>query len=244
MVICNIIVEKSTDKLKSLPDFVNVCDKHWKIVNKIPTLIYGYKTAKELYPNDLKIGERYLRQNIQWSYTEEEMQSECWLDDFVKESVAKHLQCSHHSHDVIFDHRDFDLPSFYRHLTDFPMIHAGAHEIYVATKHYDDSIIVHSFQMDNLKYAGIEPEAFFFQLINDLDCECVLYTMDEIDMTKFSKPPISFQDLLMASNRTHITFRDIILKFAPYVDEFKKEMILAHFIRHELYSPTLFKSFI
>jgi len=243
MVICNIIVERKTELTESLPSFVNVCDKHWKVMDKLPTLIYGYRLAKELYPNDLKVGQLYLRQLIQWSYTEEEMQSECWLNDFIDESVAKHLQCSEHSIDVLFDHRNFDIGSFISGLSEFPLVHAGAHEIYVAEKR-ESQVIVHSFQMDNLRYAEIDPEAFFIQLVSELDSQCILFSTDEFMESMFAKPPLSFQDLLLAKNGTEITFKEIITTFSPHVNEFKKEMLLAYVLRHPLYSPTLFKHFI
>jgi len=241
MVICNIVTERKLENTIKFPSFVNVCTKHWQIINKLPTLIYGHKMAKELYPNDLKIGQRYLRELISWSYTVEELESECWVNEFVDESVEKFLQCSHHSIDVIFDHSNFDVASFAHKLSKFPLIHAGAHEIYVAEKKDDGKITVHSFQMDNLKYAGINPEEFFYKIINELDSKCIIFSTDEIDLTSLDKIPISFKDLVQASENQTITFKEIIATFSPHVKEFKKEMLLAYFLRHQLYTPQIFK---
>ena len=84
--------------------------------------------------------------------------------------------------------------------------------------------------MDNLKYTGIDPEKFFYQLINKLESKCVVFSLDEIEVRQFPTPPISFQDLIQASRNEMLTFKNVITTFRPWVDEFKKEMLSAGFI--------------
>ena len=56
MVICNIVFEKEDEVIKKYKDveFINFADKYWKIKNILPTLIYGYKFAKRLFPEEVK----------------------------------------------------------------------------------------------------------------------------------------------------------------------------------------------
>ena len=246
MVICNIIVNKKDDIIKKYENekFINIVDKHWKIVNDLPTLIYGYKFAKELYPELVSHNDKIITKNIQWTYSESEYKNKCTILDFISYSVKKHTQNYANNIDVIFDNRNFDFKSFVRKIDSFPLIHAGKYEIYVGEIKNNGSAIIHSFQMDNLKYAGIDPETFFYDLLNAFERECIVFSTDEIDITKLKILPISFQDLIQASQNEILSFGEIIRTFKPYVKELSKEMVLTYFLRHSLYSKKLFAHFI
>ena len=246
MVICNIVYEKMDEVLEKYKDveFVNLVDKHWKIKTKTPTLIYGYRLAQQLFPNDVNPNAKSslfkIKHNLHWSYTESELSEQQWVYGFIREALNSHLSCYHNDIDVIFN--DFDMDSFVRKLSEFPLIHAGKYEIYVGD--IDNGVVVHSFQMDNLKYAEMDPEEFFYELINRLEGRCVVLSTDEIDLTRTKYVPISFQDLAMAKYNKKIDFIDVLQMIRGHLDYVSKEMLITFFLKHDLYSKTLFKNFI
>ena len=250
MVICNIIINEKPDaiiqKYQDVP-FVNIVNKHWKLIEGKPTLIYGYKFAKELYP-EIQLDQWYIRKDLFWTFNEHEASGkipENWTDIFVREMVGFFLHSRQNNIDVIFDHKNFDLKSFVSKVGEWPLVHSGKHEIYVAEiGDYDKDVIVHSFQMDNLKYADLDPEKFFYDLISGFESECLVFSTAEIDLTRLKNSPLSFQDIIQASNNEILSFQEIVSTFSPYVTEFTKEMVLTYFMRHELYSKRLFTSFI
>jgi len=247
MVICNIVYDKKDDCLQKYLDlpFINAADKHWKVKRNIPTLIYGFKLAKELYPNEIDPHNNCIRTNglLNWSYSIEEFENKCWLDSWITQSIEKHLRCVPNNIDVIFN-KSFELKAFLEKIDPFPLVHAGKHEIYIAEKRdWDNACIIHSFQMDNLTYAGIDPETFYYELLNYFENRCVVLSTNDIDFTRIKNTPISFQDLSLASQNESIDIQKIIRTFSSFIP-LSKEMVLTYFLKHDLYSKTLFHSFL
>lgn len=248
MVICNIVYEKMDDIISQYKDigFVNLVDKHWKIKNNVPTLIYGYKFAQNLFPDGVNIKAKSdlfkINRNLYWSYTESELSSQQWSDAFITNSLTQHLYCYSNNIDVIFDN-NWNFNHFVNKLSDYPLIHVGKYEIYVGDLNDNESVIIHSFQMDNLRYANLDPENFFYRIINTLEGKCVMLSTEEIDLTRTKVIPISFQDLMMAKYNKSISLTEVLELIKKYVSP-TKEMLLTYFLKHELYSKTLFKSFL
>lgn len=235
MVICNIVVDGSQDmeplrKHIKCPA-INVIDDITHIHTEVPTLFYGYKNAVK-HCGEFDRGNRRINSSYLWTYSKEEVDFECWVDEFVETSTKLWFNFIDNGIDVVFD--EFDTKEFVSHLNPFPLIHEGNFEIYIADWR-DGNINIHSIKKDTLEYVGIEPKKFLEEMYSLLD-----YAFLTIEAKRFNllskRYPLFLDDLLFANSNEWVGIPEITKHFSN-VDIDRKKVIIYYLKRSEYLRP-------
>ena len=255
MVLCNIVHDgklKAEDQ-EALQKYIdsplfNVCSRHWTVEDGILTILYGKRLAEDAGFKTNGMDPRVLTPQgydanwlVRWTYAASELKEQMLLDDLIDNAIERHFYHHDNSIDVIF--HDWDFDSWLKGLEPWPLVHAGKYELYVSEKTARGEILIHSFKYDNLEYAGQDPETEFYNIINGLKGRCVVFSTDELDLTKMTVMPVSFQDMAQAHDNSIPTLLSIIALWAPF-RQLNKHDLLIHILRMKYYSKQKLDHFI
>lgn len=245
MVICNIFSDVF-DTSKILQgyrghDFINFAKTKHDLVVGVPTLVYGYKFAKQEYPH-FNDSTKVVGKNIFWSYNEYEFRNKVSASVFIDKCLDDFFKHEEHGIDVVF--QNYDLDAFVKSLRGFyPLIHNGKYEIYFAVVNSKlPEIAVWSIKKDTLAYVDIDPMNLLHEAIGVLEGECVVFSTDEVELTKLKKHPVYLNNLRQAFHGDVITFETIFSKFAKF-RTLSKGDILTYVLKSEQYSLDLLEDF-
>lgn len=235
MVICNIIIDKSCDtealKKHAKCPAINIIDDITHIHTDVPTIFYGYKNAVK-HCGEFDRTKRAINSAYHWTYSKEEVDFECWLDEFVEDASNSWFKHIDNGIDVVFD--EFDVKDFVSHLNSYPLIHEGNYEIYIADWR-DGDIIVHSIKKDTLEYVGIKPKKFLEELYSLLDYRFLSIEAKRFDLS-LKKYPLFVDDLLFANSDEWVGIPEIIKHFSN-VEIDRKKVIIYYLKRLEYLRP-------
>ena len=198
MVICNIVLDDKTlisDKYINCPA-INVIEDITFINTCVPTLFYGHDVAKKHLGDAFNRKYRKINDSYWWSYTDQEVSFDNWIDEFVDMAQRMWFKCINSGIDVVFD-KAFDLSAFVDHLDPWPLIHEGTYEIYVGDWR-DGVIVVHSIKKDTLEYMDIDPKKWMKAMYEQLNYNFLSINAKAFDL-KQRPIPIFLDDLLFAN---------------------------------------------
>jgi len=210
MVICNVLLDTIDEKISNLntKKIINVCTDLTQIDTTVETLVYGYSLAKKLFGKYLNPTTAKINSSYYWSFSTNEKENTTIVDEFIESRVKKYFKCIENGIDVVI--KEFDIDIFVDHLTEYPLLHRGKHEIYVVDYRASNQYIIHSFKKDTLEYSGVSPDVFFNAIIDKLHSECIMFSTDEIDLFNDREVlPLFLQDLYLAETNIWLTMKDI-----------------------------------
>jgi len=225
MVLMNVLIgsEKVPGELREYDTpHINICSGISQVKTDKPTLIYGKKLAKEIFGDsvghDTKINQYYY-----WSYSEQEIPHECWVDKFVKKTLDEFFRCTDVSLDLMFD--KLDPLEFFLQKTKKIFIHNGRYEIYLCI---DDSgkLTIFSMKKDSLVYLGMDPDKLVVDLINGCGKSCMIFSNEDVDIKSCKVIPIVLQDACQALCGKILTMDSIHKQFESQRNLSKQEILV------------------
>lgn len=238
MVICNIVSERIDgviEKYNKVP-VINLVSDITHIQTQVPTLFYGYKTALKYFVN-FNRSNRRISKSYLWSYSFDEIKSEVWVDEFVKECLENYIKYKDIGIDTVF--YDVDLSKICNSLNKYPLICSGNHLIYICD-YTDDGIVVYSTKKDTLDYVGLSTEQILREIAETLNHE---YLVVETNDTEIKHPrPVNLLDMYCSITNESIGFDKLKSKFRGLKDLSKPEM-LTIILQETKYLRGMFRNF-
>lgn len=219
---------------KNYSKFANIVESPEDLIEGLTTIVYGYDTARNYWPNDLHPLEREIFPKVYWIPNRKKLTfytDDIALDYCVISEIEKFLYYVDMSIDPVFD--GFNVDSFIESMEHrSPLIHTGKYEIYLAV--FGDEKMVYSIKKDALKYIGIDPSEFINKVIDSCD-GCYVLESDEYDfcMRGIDSSHILYMvDMIQALTGRLETPDDVCNAFSPmYIT---KGQLLSYYMESHL----------
>lgn len=240
MVIANIITDGSDSSIMSRFNIpvINICSGIDEIKTDHPTIIYGKKLAKSIF-GDLVGGETSINSLYSWTYSNNEIKNECWIDKFISDSISGFFSGITDEHiDMLFHHTDIDL--FFGNIPRYFMIHNGRHEVYVCQ--YTGTMKVSSMKKDTMNFVNADPEKFIIDMIERYNGKCLVLSSNDIDISIPKIIPLVLQDIHQSVSGRILSIENVDEMFRPVV-RLSKQQILGYIMRETEYLKDKFEQF-
>ena len=242
MVICNIVCDglkrpelKKYVDCQAINTITDITDLH----TGLPTLFYGYECAREHFP-DLDRKNRTINEFYSWSYAEDEIPYENWVDEFVSSAGEKWFTFIDNGIDVVFDM--FEVDAFCDHLFPYPLIQEGNYEVYIADFR-DGDIIIHSIKKDTLEYVGIKVEDFLNEIYDRLEYRFISFEPKRFDLTSKSLP-VFLDTALHANGDKWMGIPEIINHFNGSGVDIDRKKIIVYYLKQSKFLREKFNLYI